>query len=271
MARARDRRGDDRQLRRAVARAAARRGSRRCRSATPTATRATCASAEVLVRGRRAPDRRRGLHGHVHGRRHRRARRRRVGDAVTLIGARRRRDDHRRRDLARWAGTVSYEILCGISKRVPRVYKDAAATSATSRRSRGRDRLHDRSLVGRHGSRAARARTRTRARERLGGRWRRRCAVADLRLLRRPRASLLRTGDARGCSGGPFRLQAVPRADGVRRRRVAAHHPAGRLLLGRGRGPAGDRRAGDLPAGALRRARRSGSRWRRSWRRSSRR
>ena len=28
--------------------------------------------------------------------------------------------------LARWAGTVSYEILCGISKRVPRVLRDAA-------------------------------------------------------------------------------------------------------------------------------------------------
>jgi alanine racemase len=31
-------------------------------------------------------------------------------------------------DLARWAGTVSYEILCGISKRVPRVLRDAAVT-----------------------------------------------------------------------------------------------------------------------------------------------
>ncbi|HEY6477927.1 MAG TPA: alanine racemase, partial [Polyangia bacterium] len=29
-------------------------------------------------------------------------------------------------DLARWAGTISYEILCGISKRVPRVLTDAA-------------------------------------------------------------------------------------------------------------------------------------------------
>jgi alanine racemase len=29
-------------------------------------------------------------------------------------------------DLARWAGTISYEILCGISKRVPRVLRDAA-------------------------------------------------------------------------------------------------------------------------------------------------
>jgi alanine racemase len=25
-------------------------------------------------------------------------------------------------DLARWAGTISYEIMCGISKRVPRMY-----------------------------------------------------------------------------------------------------------------------------------------------------
>jgi alanine racemase len=48
-----------------------------------------------------------------------------VGDAVTLIG-----DDGAGGisvdDLARWAGTVSYEILCGISKRVPRVYNVAS-------------------------------------------------------------------------------------------------------------------------------------------------
>jgi alanine racemase len=25
-------------------------------------------------------------------------------------------------DLASWAGTINYEILCGISKRVPRIY-----------------------------------------------------------------------------------------------------------------------------------------------------
>ncbi|MES1204546.1 MAG: alanine racemase [Pseudomonadota bacterium] len=44
-------------------------------------------------------------------------------DVVTLIG----RDGDREitvDDVAGWAGTVSYEILCGISKRVPRVYKD---------------------------------------------------------------------------------------------------------------------------------------------------
>jgi alanine racemase len=46
---------------------------------------------------------------------------------VTLIG----RDGSQEitvDDLARWAGTVSYEILCGISKRVPRVLRDAAVT-----------------------------------------------------------------------------------------------------------------------------------------------
>ena len=53
------------------------------------------------------------------------------GDLVTLVGA-----DGAEAisvdDLARWAGTVSYEILCGISKRVPRALKDAAVTSSTS-------------------------------------------------------------------------------------------------------------------------------------------
>ena len=34
-------------------------------------------------------------------------------------------------DLARWAGTVSYEILCGISKRVPRVLRDGAVTQSS--------------------------------------------------------------------------------------------------------------------------------------------
>ena len=35
--------------------------------------------------------------------------------------------------LAGWAGTINYEILCGISKRVPRVLRDAAATIALPR------------------------------------------------------------------------------------------------------------------------------------------
>jgi alanine racemase len=45
-----------------------------------------------------------------------------MGDAVTLVGS-----DGAERisidDLAGWAGTASYEILCGVSKRVPRVYR----------------------------------------------------------------------------------------------------------------------------------------------------
>lgn len=48
-----------------------------------------------------------------------------VGDPVTLLGG----DGDDRilaDDLAGWAGTVGYEILCGISKRVPRVYRDDA-------------------------------------------------------------------------------------------------------------------------------------------------
>jgi alanine racemase len=50
-----------------------------------------------------------------------------VGAAVTLIGA----DGGETitvDDLAGWAGTVNYEILCGISKRVPRSLRDPAVT-----------------------------------------------------------------------------------------------------------------------------------------------
>ena len=44
---------------------------------------------------------------------------------VTLIG--RDGDDEITVDeMARWAGTISYEILCGISKRVPRVFSDSS-------------------------------------------------------------------------------------------------------------------------------------------------
>jgi alanine racemase len=77
--------------------------------------------AEVLIRGRRAPvvgavcmDMMMIDVSRVPGAS--------VGDPVTLIG----RDhevaitiDH----VARWADTASYEILCGISKRVPRIYR----------------------------------------------------------------------------------------------------------------------------------------------------
>ncbi|HZL20329.1 MAG TPA: alanine racemase [Polyangia bacterium] len=50
-----------------------------------------------------------------------------LAGAVTLIG-RDGADVITVDDVARWAGTVSYEILCGISKRVPRVLLDAAVT-----------------------------------------------------------------------------------------------------------------------------------------------
>jgi alanine racemase len=43
------------------------------------------------------------------------------GDAVTLLG----QEGHvalNAQQVARWAGTISYMVLCGISARVPRVY-----------------------------------------------------------------------------------------------------------------------------------------------------
>jgi alanine racemase len=51
-----------------------------------------------------------------------------LGDAVTLIG----RDGDESitvDDVAGWAGTVNYEILCGISKRVPRIYSGGERTA----------------------------------------------------------------------------------------------------------------------------------------------
>jgi alanine racemase len=50
-----------------------------------------------------------------------------LGAVVTLIG----RDGGEQitvDDLAGWAGTLNYEILCGISKRVPRILRDAPVT-----------------------------------------------------------------------------------------------------------------------------------------------
>ena len=46
-----------------------------------------------------------------------------VGDTATLIG----RDGQEMitlDDIAAWAGTINYEITCGLSKRVPRLYRD---------------------------------------------------------------------------------------------------------------------------------------------------
>ena len=51
-----------------------------------------------------------------------------LGAVVTLVG----RDGSEEitvDDLARWAGTINYEILCGISKRVPRILREAPVTA----------------------------------------------------------------------------------------------------------------------------------------------
>ena len=45
-----------------------------------------------------------------------------IGDDAVLIG-RSGSETLLADDLARWSGTISYEILCGISKRVPRLYR----------------------------------------------------------------------------------------------------------------------------------------------------
>ena len=48
-----------------------------------------------------------------------------VGDEVTLLGCDRQGNCVRAEELAAWAGTIPYEIFCGISKRVPRIYLNA--------------------------------------------------------------------------------------------------------------------------------------------------
>jgi alanine racemase len=48
-----------------------------------------------------------------------------VGDEVVLMGCDARGNCIGAEELAAWAGTISYEIFCGISKRVPRIYKDS--------------------------------------------------------------------------------------------------------------------------------------------------
>ena len=83
--------------------------------------------AEVLIRGRRAPvvgavcmDMMMVDVSRVPGAS--------VGDSITLIGC----DDRAAitvDEVARWADAASYEILCGISKRVPRIYR-ASGTDA---------------------------------------------------------------------------------------------------------------------------------------------
>ena len=49
-----------------------------------------------------------------------------VGDEVVLLGCDEDGNCVRAEELAEWAGTIPYEIFCGISKRVPRVYLNGA-------------------------------------------------------------------------------------------------------------------------------------------------
>jgi alanine racemase len=48
-----------------------------------------------------------------------------VGDEITLMGEDRQGNRVLAEELAQWAGTIPYELFCGISKRVPRVYLGA--------------------------------------------------------------------------------------------------------------------------------------------------
>ena len=49
-----------------------------------------------------------------------------VGDEVLLLGCDREGRCIHAEELAAWAGTIPYEIFCGVSKRVPRVYLNAS-------------------------------------------------------------------------------------------------------------------------------------------------
>jgi len=77
--------------------------------------------AEVLIRGRRARvvgkitmDQTMVDVGHINGVK--------MGDEVVLIG-KQGREEIRAENLARMAESIAYEVVCGISNRVPRVYK----------------------------------------------------------------------------------------------------------------------------------------------------
>ncbi|MBI3605364.1 MAG: alanine racemase, partial [Nitrospirae bacterium] len=48
-----------------------------------------------------------------------------IGDEAVLIG-KQGNDFISAEEVAGWVGTIPYEILCSISKRVPRVYKELA-------------------------------------------------------------------------------------------------------------------------------------------------
>jgi alanine racemase len=45
-----------------------------------------------------------------------------IGDEVVLLGSQG-REKISAEEMAGWANTITYEIFCGISKRIPRIYK----------------------------------------------------------------------------------------------------------------------------------------------------
>jgi alanine racemase len=55
-----------------------------------------------------------------------------IGDVVTLLG-RDGEDEISVEEMAGWCGTINYEVLCAISARVPRVYRDGEKLSVSSR------------------------------------------------------------------------------------------------------------------------------------------
>ena len=55
-----------------------------------------------------------------------------VGDTVTVVG-RSGKDEISMDDVASWTGTINYEVVCLVGKRVPRVYvRDKEVTAVTS-------------------------------------------------------------------------------------------------------------------------------------------
>jgi alanine racemase len=49
-----------------------------------------------------------------------------IGDEVLLLGCDRAGNCIRAEELAAWTGTIPYEVFCGVSKRVPRIYLNAS-------------------------------------------------------------------------------------------------------------------------------------------------
>ena len=61
-----------------------------------------------------------------------------VGDEVVLLG-RQGESIITPQDLAGWAGSIPYELLCGISRRVPRIYLQDQSGAAAAAVGHGMD------------------------------------------------------------------------------------------------------------------------------------